>query len=292
MPFALAMVRKLADAGHEVFGADDTDLAPGSHSKYLSGHFITASPRQETEEFVDDVEGIAGEASIDLVLRAFEEAFYLATQHERLNRAARLFTPPFAGAPARQGDVSAAGDPHGPACASTRSCSSRWRERSAGTGSRSPACPSPTARCLPSSPERPSRRGRIYGTRWTSNMFVPSSCSGSPAVMPIKSPDFATPSAKASRAQSSRRARRLVQSSAITHWTPNSRLRRRTVSSRGEIASTGTCGRWAETSRAVRPLRVGTTSAASPSVYVDPTAARATELATSPSSVAARLNSH
>ena len=96
MPFALAMVRKLADAGHEVFAADDTELAPGSHSKYLSDHFVTASPRRETEEFVDDVERIAGEASIDLVLPAFEEAFYLATQHQRLNRAVRLFTPPFA----------------------------------------------------------------------------------------------------------------------------------------------------------------------------------------------------
>ena len=96
MPFALAMVRKLADAGHEVFAADDTELAPGSHSKYLSDHFVTASPRRETEEFVDDGERIADEASIDLVLPAFEEAFYLATQHQRLNRAVRLFTPPFA----------------------------------------------------------------------------------------------------------------------------------------------------------------------------------------------------
>src|SRR4051812_23545808 len=50
---------------------------------------------------------------------------------------------------------------------------------------------------------------------------------------------------------------------------------------RGVTASTGTFGRWAETSRAVRPLLVGTTIAASPSVYVDPTAARATEAATS-----------
>ena len=57
-----------------------------------------------------------------------------------------------------------------------------------------------------------------------------------------------------------------VHSSAITHWTPNRRLRRRTVSIRGETASTGTLGRCAETTRAVRPERVGTTSAVSPSV--------------------------
>jgi carbamoylphosphate synthase large subunit len=96
MPFALAIVRKLADAGHEVYAADDTELAPGSHSKYLAGHFLTASPREATEQFVDAVERICGEASIDVVLPAFEEAFYLATQHERLSRATRLFTAPFA----------------------------------------------------------------------------------------------------------------------------------------------------------------------------------------------------
>jgi glutathione synthase/RimK-type ligase-like ATP-grasp enzyme len=96
MPFALAMVRKLADAGHEVFAADDTELAPGSHSKYLSDHFVTASPRQQTEQFVDDVERIAREASIDVVLPAFEETFFLATQHDRLSRTTRLFAPPFA----------------------------------------------------------------------------------------------------------------------------------------------------------------------------------------------------
>ena len=82
----------------------------------------------------------------------------------------------------------------------------------------------------------------------------------------IRSPDFATPVSFASRAQSSSSAVSPVHSSAISHWTPNSRLSRRTVSSRGEIASTGVRGRWAETSRAVRPLRVGTTIAASPSV--------------------------
>ena len=41
MPFALGMVRKLAEAGHEVYAADDYELSPGSHSKYLAGHFVT-----------------------------------------------------------------------------------------------------------------------------------------------------------------------------------------------------------------------------------------------------------
>ena len=57
----------------------------------------------------------------------------------------------------------------------------------------------------------------------------------------------------------------LVQSSACTELTPKSRFIRRTVSSRFETASTGTSGRWAEISRAVRPDEVGQTIAFSPS---------------------------
>jgi glutathione synthase/RimK-type ligase-like ATP-grasp enzyme len=95
MPFAVGMIRKLATAGHTVYAADAYDLAPGSHSKYLAGHFVTGSPRDETEKFVADVERIATDNGIDVIVPAFEEAFYLATQHERLSRAARLFAAPF-----------------------------------------------------------------------------------------------------------------------------------------------------------------------------------------------------
>lgn len=43
MPFALAMIRKLAEEGHEVYASDAYELAPGSHSRYLAGHFVTPS---------------------------------------------------------------------------------------------------------------------------------------------------------------------------------------------------------------------------------------------------------
>jgi predicted ATP-grasp superfamily ATP-dependent carboligase len=96
MPFALAMARKLSDAGHEVYASDDTERSPGSHSKYVAEHFVTASPRDASEQFVADVERIAGEHRIDVVVPAFEEAFYLSTQHERLSRTTTLFCSPFA----------------------------------------------------------------------------------------------------------------------------------------------------------------------------------------------------
>jgi predicted ATP-grasp superfamily ATP-dependent carboligase len=96
MPFALDLIRKLARAGHEVYASDDSAQAPGSHSKYLKDRFVTASPRGDTEQFVADVERIADERGIDLVVPAFEEVFFLSTQLERLNRATTVFAAPFA----------------------------------------------------------------------------------------------------------------------------------------------------------------------------------------------------
>lgn len=96
MPFALAIIRKLAQEGHEVLASDAWAVAPGSHSRYVSEHFVTGSPRDQTERFVDDVERIATEKAVDVIVPAFEEVFYLATQWDRLSRAASLFFSPFA----------------------------------------------------------------------------------------------------------------------------------------------------------------------------------------------------
>lgn len=96
MPFALAIVRKLAEEGHEVLASDAWELAPGSHSRYVSEHFVTASPRDATEQFVADVERIAGEHDVDVIVPAFEEAFYLSTQRRRLAKVATPFFSAFA----------------------------------------------------------------------------------------------------------------------------------------------------------------------------------------------------
>ena len=96
MPFALGMVRQLADAGHEVYAADDYERSPGSHSKYLAGHFVYPSARTRTEEFIDALERIIGETGIDVVVPAFEEAFYISSQRDRLARGATIFVAEFA----------------------------------------------------------------------------------------------------------------------------------------------------------------------------------------------------
>jgi glutathione synthase/RimK-type ligase-like ATP-grasp enzyme len=96
LPFALNLVRKLADRGHEVYASDSYEVAPGSHSRYLAGHFVTPPPSAETEAFIGNVDEIVRDNDIEMVLPAFEEAFYLATRHEQLSATTTLFTAPFA----------------------------------------------------------------------------------------------------------------------------------------------------------------------------------------------------
>ncbi len=95
MPFALDAIRKLGERGHDVYACDSYASAPGSHSRFLRGHFTTASATDDPEGFAADVERIAAENEIELVLPMFEEVFYLAAQHERISRTTRLYAPPF-----------------------------------------------------------------------------------------------------------------------------------------------------------------------------------------------------
>ena len=95
MPFALDVIRKLGERGHEVFACDSYDASPGSHSKYLAGHFTTASATGDPAQFASDVERIADINEIETVVPMFEEVFYLAAQHERLSKVTKLYAPPF-----------------------------------------------------------------------------------------------------------------------------------------------------------------------------------------------------
>lgn len=95
MPFALDAIRKLGERGHDVYATDSYKASPGSHSRYLAGHFVTASPSGDPEGFAADVERIAAENEIDVIVPMFEEVFYLAAQHERLSAVTKLYAPPF-----------------------------------------------------------------------------------------------------------------------------------------------------------------------------------------------------
>ena len=95
MPFALDVVRKLGESGNEVFACDSYEASPGNHSKYLAGHFTTASATGDPAQFASDVERIADINEIEVVVPMFEEVFYLAAQHERLSKVTKLYAPPF-----------------------------------------------------------------------------------------------------------------------------------------------------------------------------------------------------
>jgi glutathione synthase/RimK-type ligase-like ATP-grasp enzyme len=95
MPFALDVIRKLGERGHEVFACDSYAASPGSHSRYLTKHFTTASATEDPQQFASDVERIADVNEIELVIPMFEEVFYLAAQHERMSKVTRLYAPPF-----------------------------------------------------------------------------------------------------------------------------------------------------------------------------------------------------
>jgi hypothetical protein len=95
MPFALDAIRKLGERGHEVYASDSYEASPGNHSHYLAGHFVTASPSDDPAGFAADVERIAAENEIEVVLPIFEDVFYLAAQHERLSAVTKLYAPPF-----------------------------------------------------------------------------------------------------------------------------------------------------------------------------------------------------
>lgn len=95
MPFALDAIRKLGERGHEVFACDSYAAAPGSHSRYLAGHFTTASASDDPEAFVADVARFAAEREVELLVPMFEEVFYLAGLRERIPAATGLYAPPF-----------------------------------------------------------------------------------------------------------------------------------------------------------------------------------------------------
>lgn len=95
MPFALNMIRQLADAGHTVFAADDYRQAPGGHSKYATAFFVYPPSAYETEAFIDAIESLVDEHDLDVVIPAFEEAFFLSTQRKRLSRKATIYCAEF-----------------------------------------------------------------------------------------------------------------------------------------------------------------------------------------------------
>jgi hypothetical protein len=84
MPFALGLIRRLAEAGHSVCTTDTYQTAPGSHSRFVEQHFVTAAPCDEPSRFASEVARIAAERDIDLVVPSWEDVFYLSVHRADL----------------------------------------------------------------------------------------------------------------------------------------------------------------------------------------------------------------
>lgn len=94
-PHALDLVRKLGERGHEVLAADTFEGAPGSRSRYVAERIVTTAPAFEPDEYVNEIEELVRGRGVDMLLPAFEEAFYLAPHRERLARHTDAFFPSF-----------------------------------------------------------------------------------------------------------------------------------------------------------------------------------------------------
>lgn len=95
MPFAVDEIRKLGEAGREVFAADTFAQAPGSHSKHVVAGLVAPSPSKEPAAYVAALERFVQEYGIEQLVPCFEEVFYITRRCDRLCRMVEVFAPSF-----------------------------------------------------------------------------------------------------------------------------------------------------------------------------------------------------
>ncbi len=95
MPFALAVVRSLGAAGHEVVATDSVPMAPAMHSKLALHHEVTVAPRDDPPRYADEIAEIYSKHEIELHVPTFEESFFLAAHDDDLGDDVPRFLPAF-----------------------------------------------------------------------------------------------------------------------------------------------------------------------------------------------------
>jgi predicted ATP-grasp superfamily ATP-dependent carboligase len=95
LPHALGEIRKLGQAGHEIYATDTFRTAPGLHSREVHEAILTSAPAFETDAFIAEISEILSSRRIDMLLPCFEELFYLAKHVDQLEGSADLFFSPF-----------------------------------------------------------------------------------------------------------------------------------------------------------------------------------------------------
>ena len=95
LPHAVGVIRALGEAGHEIYATDTFRTSPGLHSTHVKERILTASPAFETKTFVGQIADAVAKHSIDLVLPAFEEVFYLSKHLPEQENPEKYFCSPF-----------------------------------------------------------------------------------------------------------------------------------------------------------------------------------------------------
>ncbi len=95
LPHALGEIRKLGQAGHEIYATDTFRTAPGLSSNQVTEAIITAAPAFETQAFIDDLKNIITDRGIDKLIPCFEELFYIAKHVDQLEGLTDIFLSPF-----------------------------------------------------------------------------------------------------------------------------------------------------------------------------------------------------
>lgn len=93
-PVALHLIRAFGKAGHTVYATDTVPWTLGSHSRYLTQHFVTPPPRYAPLAFAQSLAQISQQHQIDVLIPTCEEVFYVAMHHGLLNRYTRVCCDP------------------------------------------------------------------------------------------------------------------------------------------------------------------------------------------------------
>ncbi|HRK55796.1 MAG TPA: ATP-grasp domain-containing protein [Cyclobacteriaceae bacterium] len=90
-PAALEIIRRLADAGYEVYAADCLHFPPGRFSAPIKEYAQLPSPRYDLKKFKSKLIGFVKKHQIDIIFPICEEVFYLSSCKQELEKYCHVF---------------------------------------------------------------------------------------------------------------------------------------------------------------------------------------------------------
>lgn len=93
--YALELARLLKKSGHTVFASDTTTMHVTRFSNSIKKFYSFPSPRYDAKGFIDTLNRIIIEESIDMVIPIWEEVIYISLHQELLPESCEVFCAPF-----------------------------------------------------------------------------------------------------------------------------------------------------------------------------------------------------